>query len=285
MVTLMTALVFSLLVLVVSFFAGIVGALTGLGGGVVIIPALVLLFKVNIHFAMGASLISVIATSSGSSMAYIREGYANLRIGILLESGAVVGALVGAYLVYFVPISILSVILGIVLVFSAYFSLKQKETKKDEKQSHPWAIALNLEGEYPTEGGYKSYHVQHVPLGLGLLTSAGLISGLLGIGAGALKVLAMDKAMHLPYKVSTTTSNFIIGITATVSSGIYLARGYIDPIITFPVLIGVLFGGYTGAKILAKTPSKTLRIIFAIVILIIGIEMIYKGIKGIMGGI
>jgi uncharacterized protein len=278
--SLMTTFDFSLLVLVVSYLAGILGALTGLGGGIVIIPVLVLLFKVNIHYAMGASLISVIATSSGAAMAYLKEGYTNLRIGIFLESGAVVGALVGAYLVSFFPTSIIAVILGIVLIFSAFFSLKRKEAHEKATLSHPWAIALKLEGSYPTEEGYKSYHVRHVPLGLSLLTFAGLISGLLGIGAGALKVLAMDQVMRLPYKVSTTTSNFIIGITATVSSGIYFSRGYINPIITFPVMIGVVFGAYSGAKMLTKMPTKTLRVFFAGVIFIIAIQMIYKGIMG-----
>jgi uncharacterized protein len=277
---LMTTAVFSLLVLIVSYFAGLLGALTGLGGGIVIIPALVLLFKVNIHYAMGASLISVIATSSGASVAYLREGYTNLKIGILLESGAVIGALVGAYLVYFMPTAIIAIILGAVLIFSAFFSLKRRETREVKQTSHPWAIALGLEGHYPTPEGEKSYSVQHVPLGIGLLTIAGLISGLIGIGAGALKVLAMDQAMRLPYKVSTTTSNFIIGITATVSSGIYLARGYIDPIITFPVLIGVVFGAFSGAKLLTKMATRLLRILFAAVIFIIAIQMIYKGILG-----
>lgn len=276
----MTNLLFSVLVFLVSLVAGVLGALTGLGGGIVIIPALVLLFKVNIHYAMGASLISVIATSSGTSAAYLKEGYTNIRIGIFLESGAVIGALVGAYLVSFFPTSILAIILGVVLIFSAYFSLKKKESKVKEKTTHPWAIALQLNGSYPTQQGMKPYQVQNVPLGLSLLTLAGLISGLLGIGAGALKVLAMDLSMGLPYKVSTTTSNFIIGITATVSSGIYLARGYVDPLITFPVLIGVVIGAYCGAKLLTKVATKTLRLIFVCVIFLIAIQMIYKGIMG-----
>lgn len=273
----MTTAVFSILLLIVSYFAGLLGALTGLGGGVVMIPALVLLFNVNIHYAMGASLISVIATSSGSAMAYLRGGYVNLKIGILLECGAVIGAFVGAYLVYYVSTSIIAIILGAVLIVSAIFSLRRQETKESQKPSHPWATALKLE---EPQAGFKPYHVQHVPLGMGLLTIAGLISGLLGIGAGALKVLAMDNVMRLPYKVSTTTSNFIIGITATVSIGVYFARGYIQPIITFPVLIGVVFGAYTGTKVLAKAGTKILRILFAAVIFFIAIEMIYRGSVG-----
>jgi len=276
----MVVWLFSLLVFAVSYLAGIVGALTGLGGGVIIIPVLVLLFKVDIHYAMGASLISIIATSSGSSIAYFRQGYTNLKIGIFLESGAVVGALIGAYLVAFVPTSIIAIVLGVVLIFSAAFSIKKKEHTHEEERSHPWAISLQMDGEYPTNEGLKSYHVQRVPQALSLLTVAGIMSGLLGIGAGALKVLAMDKAMGLPYKVSTATSNFIIGITATVSCGIYLARGYIEPTIAFPVLLGVAIGGYSGAKIFAKLQSKILRLIFTIVILIVAVELIYKGSVG-----
>ncbi len=271
---------FSVLLFVISYFAGIVGALTGLGGGVIIIPALVLLLKVDIHYAMGASLISVIATSSGSSIAYLKQGYTNLKVGIFLESGAVLGALLGAYLVAFVSTSLISILLGVVLIFAAFFSIKKKENGGKEKKSHPWAIALKMEGEYPTEEGFKSYAIQRVPLGLSLLTFAGFMSGLLGIGAGSLKVLAMDKVMDLPYKVSTATSNFIIGITAAVSCGIYLARGYIEPIITFPVLLGVVLGSFSGSKFLEKIKSKWLRLIFAIVIAVVAVELIYKGITG-----
>jgi len=256
------------------------GALTGLGGGVVIIPALVLLFNVNIHYAMGASLIAVIATSSGSSMAYLREGYTNLNIGVFLECGAVVGALVGAYLVSYLPISLIAVILGVVLIFSAFFSLKGHKSIPTGTKQHPWATFFKMNGEYPTQEGNKPYYVQHVPLGFFLLLIAGLLSGLLGIGSGALKVLAMDRAMRIPYKVSTTTSNFMIGITATAGSGIYLARGYINPALIFPVVIGVLFGAYTGAKILKKTKTPTLRTIFALVIFAVAVEMIYQGVTG-----
>jgi uncharacterized protein len=272
--------IFSLLVLVVSYCAGLLGALTGLGGGIVIIPALVLLFKVNIHYAMGASLISVIATSSGSSMAYFREGYTNLNLGIFLECGSVIGALVGAYLVAIVPTSIIGIILGVILIFSAFLSLKGPKENINNQKNDLWAARLNLNSDYPTREGKKAYQVRYVPWGFSLLTIAGFLSGLLGIGAGALKVLAMDRAMRIPYKVSTTTSNFIIGITATVSSGIYLAKGYINPVITFPVLIGVVFGALTGAKILARTKTKVLRIVFAFAILLIAIEMIYKGATG-----
>jgi uncharacterized membrane protein YfcA len=277
----LTILTFSLLLLFVAYLAGLLGALTGLGGGVVLIPALVLLFHVNIHYAMGASLISVIATSSGAALAYLRDGYTNIRIGMFLEVGAVIGAIVGAILVALISSRFIAIIFGIVLLLSAYLTWKRKEDNKSVSQSsHPWAKFLTLNGTYPTSEGYKSYSVQNVPLALIIMTIAGGLSGLLGIGSGALKVLAMDQAMRLPYKVATTTSNFIIGITAAVSTGIYFSHGYIDPGLTFPVVIGVLLGAYTGAKVLAKIHSDRLRMIFGIVVTILAFEMIYKGLMG-----
>lgn len=276
----MTILVFSFLLLAISVLAGLVGALTGLGGGVVIIPALVLLLHINIHYAMGASLISVIATSSGAAVAYLREGYTNIRIGMLLETTAVVGAFIGAILVAFVSKAFIAILFSLVLFMSAYLALKRKEDEEAEATSHPWALKLQLDGTHPTIAGVKKYFVQRVPLALGIMGVAGCLSGLLGIGSGALKVLAMDQAMRLPYKVATSTSNFIIGITAAVSVGVYFANGYIDPGITFPVMIGVTAGSLLGAKILVKMHIRRLRIIFSTVICFLAIQMLYKVLMG-----
>ncbi len=276
----MTILAFSIFLLLLSVIAGLLGSLTGLGGGMVLIPVLVLLFHINIHYAMGASLISVIATSSGSAAAFLREGYTNLRIGMFLETGAALGAICGAFLTSLLPISILALIFGIVMLFSAFLTVIRKEELELDRPSHPWAVKLKMEGIYPTSKGPKAYKVQKVPLALGLMTAAGALSGLLGIGSGAVKVLAMDQAMRLPYKVSTTTSNFLIGITAATSAGIYFKQGYIDPSFTFPVLLGVLTGSLIGAKILAGAKSKNLRIIFSAVISVLAIQMIYKGLTG-----
>jgi uncharacterized membrane protein YfcA len=278
----LTILVFSALLLFFSFFAGLLGALTGLGGGVVIIPVLVLIFHVNIHYAMGASLISVIATSSGTTAAYLREGYTNLRIGMFLEVAAVIGAFAGALLVAFVSKTFLSVIFSFILFFSAYLTIKRKEEHEPYQTSHSLARTLKLNGSYPYQGRMVDYEVQNVPLAFGIMGVAGLIAGLLGIGSGVLKVLAMDQAMRLPYKVSTTTSNFMIGITAAVSAGIYFAQGYINPMIAFPVLIGVIIGAFTGARFLTRIHTRTLRIIFSIVICIMGVEMLYKTISGML---
>lgn len=260
--------------------AGLIGALTGLGGGVVIIPVLVILFHVNIHYAMGASLISVIATSSGTSIAYMREGLMNIRIGLFLETAAVSGALIGALLVAVVSKVFICTLFSLVLFFSAYLTIRRKEGQESYPTSHPWAIALKLDGQFPSYDTIKSYKVQHAPIALLIMGAAGILSGLLGIGSGALKVLAMDQALRLPYKVATTTSNFMIGITAAVSAGVYFAYGYINPAIAFPVMIGVTIGSFFGAKLLRKIHNQILRFIFSIAICFIAIEMLYKAMTG-----
>ncbi|MHB1948606.1 MAG: sulfite exporter TauE/SafE family protein [Gammaproteobacteria bacterium] len=276
----MTILVFSFLLLGTSFLAGLVGSLTGLGGGVVMIPVLVLLFHVNIHYAMGASLISVIATSSGAAAAYLREGYTNLRIGMFLETGAVIGAFIGAILVAYLSKTFIAILFSLVLFVSAFLTIRRKEEIDLDLSPHPWAVRLRLSGRYQTAQGEHTYSVQSVPAALSIMGIAGCLSGLLGIGSGALKVLAMDHAMRLPYKVATSTSNFIIGITAAVSVGVYFSHGYIDPGITFPVMIGVPLGAFLGAKILVKVGSQRLRVFFSAVICLLGLEMLYKAMTG-----
>lgn len=271
---------FSAYLLIVSYVAGLLGSLTGLGGGVVLVPALALLFNVDLHYAMGASLISVIATSSGAAAAFVREGYTNLRIGMFLEVAAVVGALAGAALAAALDEHVIAVIFGAVLLASSYLSWRRKEEHEPDRPSHHWAVKLRLAGSYVTRAGRRKYHVQRVPTGFGLMGMAGVLSGLLGIGSGAVKVLAMDQAMRLPYKVSTATSNFVIGITAAASAGVYFTRGYIDPALTMPVMLGVLVGSVTGARIMVGARSGALRALFGLVILALGIQMIYHGIAG-----
>lgn len=276
----MHLLEFSAYLLIVSYCAGLLGSLTGLGGGVVLVPALALLFNVDLHYAMGASLIAVIATSSGAAAAFVREGYVNLRVGMFLEVAAVIGAIAGAMLAAALNEHVIAVIFGAVLLGSSYLSLRRKEEREPDRASHPWAIALRLDGSYSTRGRRRAYRVRHVPAGFGLMGLAGALSGLLGIGAGAIKVLAMDQAMRLPYKVSTATSNFVIGITAAASAGVYFTRGYIDPGLTMPVVLGVLVGSLTGARIMVGARIDALRILFSLVILALGFEMIYQGIAG-----
>ena len=276
----MTLVEFALLVGAGSLGAGFLGSLTGLGGGVVLVPLLTLVFGVDIRYAIGASLISVIATSSGAAAAYVKEGYTNLRVGMFLEIATTLGALGGAFLAARVPTSWIAVIFGLVLIHSAYLSSRTPDTEAETGASDIWAKRLRLDGSYPTPSGPKAYHVRAVPAGFSIMVVAGTLSGLLGIGSGAIKVLAMDRAMRLPFKVSTTTSNFMIGVTAAASAGVYLNHGYIDPGLAMPVMLGVLLGSVAGARLLAGARTRLLRIIFSLVILLLGIEMIYNGFTG-----
>jgi uncharacterized membrane protein YfcA len=267
----MSNLYFSLALCGTSILAGFLGAMTGLGGGVVIVPALCLLFKVDLHYALGASLISVIATSSGAAAAYVREGYSNIRIGMFLEVATTLGALLGAYLTARVSGKWIGVIFGLVLLYSAWTSLRPASGKAEGHAPDALAMRLNLRGSYPVNGHREAYVAEHVPAAFAIMLGAGTLSGLLGIGSGAVKVLAMDKAMKLPFKVSTTTSNFMIGVTAAASAGVYLTRGYILPGLAMPVTLGVLAGSLIGARVLTMAPVKTIRRAFVVVIVALGI--------------
>jgi uncharacterized membrane protein YfcA len=289
---------FTLVVAIGSFFAGMLGSLTGLGGGVVIVPLLTLVFGVDIRYAIGASLVSVIATSSGAAAAYLREGYSNMRVGMFLEVATTVGALSGAFIAGYVSTSAIAIIFGVVLLYSAYTSFGGPKEPAKGLAPDPVATFLRLDGDFPADrvqgpggatsvavgvaavGAREAYHVRNVPAGFGLMYLAGLLSGLLGIGSGAVKVLAMDQAMKIPFKVSTTTSNFMIGVTAAASAGIYLRRGYIDPGLALPVMLGVLAGALTGALILPGAKVKTLRMVFGVVIAALGVQMIFEGVRG-----
>ena len=263
-----------------SVFAGLLGSLTGLGGGVVLVPFLTLLFGVDIRYAIGASLVSVIATSSGAATAYVREGYSNIRVGMFLEIATTIGATLGAYLVTQVSTSAISIIFGLALLASVYSTISAHTDSIKDDQADPLAARLRLDGTEPAADGPKPYHVHSIPIGFLLMGVAGTLSGLLGIGSGAMKVLAMDRAMRLPFKVSAATSNFMIGVTAAAGAGIYLGKGYIDPGLAMPVMLGVLPGSIIGARILTGARVKSLRILFGLVILGLGIEMIISGLGG-----
>ena len=273
---------FTALVFASSLVAGLLGALTGLGGGVVLVPVLTLMFHVDIRYAIGASLISVIATSSGSAAAYVREGFSNVRIGMFLEVATTIGALCGAWLATRIHTRALAMIFGGVLIYSAYLSWRQtRHPFKAKTTVNPWSDRLRLSGSYPVHGhGMQHYTVDNISAGFATMFGAGTLSGLLGIGSGAVKVLAMDQVMRIPFKVSTTTSNFMIGVTAAASAGIYLHRGYVDPGLAFPVMLGVLAGSLAGARYLARARVSILRTIFTVVILALGMEMIVNGYLG-----
>jgi hypothetical protein len=277
----MTALEFSLVVCALSALAGFLGALTGLGGGVVVVPALTLALGVDIKYAIGASLVSVIATSSGAAAAYVREGLSNIRIGMFLEIATTLGAIFGAFLVGHISTHALAIVFGLVLVQAAFQSLFKGKLESDVPvASDKLGARLRLGGDYPVQGQSVEYGVRNVPVGFGMMFGAGALSGLLGIGSGAVKVLAMDHAMRIPFKVSTTTSNFMIGVTAAASAGLYLSRGFIDPRVAMPVMLGVLGGALLGTKVLVHAPVRTLRIVFGIVILALAIEMVVNGSTG-----
>jgi len=276
----MTILAFSAVLGLASFAAGLLGAMTGLGGGFVIIPLLVVAFGVDIRYAIGASLLSVIATSSGAAAAYVREGFSNIKLGMVLEIATTIGALSGAMLAAHIPTQELAIVFGLVLLCSAYLSGHRARETAGGAAPDRLAVALQLDSTYPTPEGPRLYHVRHIPIGFGLMYMAGVLSGLLGIGSGAVKVLSMDQAMRLPFKVSTTTSNFMIGVTAAASAGVYLHRGYIDPGLGMPVVLGVLAGSMLGARLLNDASTRWLRVIFVWVIVALACEMLYSGVTG-----
>ncbi len=267
-------------ILIASILAGIIGALGGLGGGVLIVPFLTLYFHVPISLAIGASIVSVIATSSGSAAAYVRDKISNIRIGTFLVLFTTTGAILGAFIEHVTPVKVLFFIFGVVLIISVIPMLKKiGEEVPNVEKNDPLAEKLGLYGEYYDSVLKREvkYKVTGVKPGAAMMFMAGTISGLLGIGSGAFKVLAMDLAMRLPIKVSTTTSNFMIGVTAAASAGIYFFTGDVNPFIAAPVAVGVLIGAIIGTKILVRIRSSSVRKIFAIIILIVGLEMILRG--------
>lgn len=264
----------------VSLAAGVIGALAGVGGGILVVPALTILFGVDIRLAIGASIVSVIATSSGAAAAYVRDRMTDMRVGMFLELATTSGAVCGALLAAIVPTAALFILLGVVLLFSALQQvLRLGEEVAPMADVSPLANRLRLVGSYPDSrlGREVPYAAQHVPLGFALMAGAGVVSGLLGIGSGALKVLAMDGAMRLPMKVSSATSNFMIGVTAAASAGIYLGRGDVDPTITAPVALGVLAGATLGARVLPRLANRHVRLVFLPVLVVVGIETLLRG--------
>jgi uncharacterized membrane protein YfcA/uncharacterized membrane protein len=269
------------LVLLCAIVAGTVGAIVGLGGGILVVPLLTLGFGVPIEVAIGASIVSVIATSSGAAAAYVRERITNLRVGMFLEVATTIGAVSGAFLAIVLQATWLFILFGFVLLVSAApLIVRIGEELPRNIVSDRFARQLALPNTYHDErlGRDVAYGVTHVPAGFGMMYIAGVISGLLGIGSGTFKVLAMDAAMRLPMKVSTTTSNFMIGVTAAASAGIYFQRGAINPLIAAPVALGVLAGATLGAQVLARLSNMAIRKIFVPVLVLIALEMLVRGI-------
>jgi len=278
-----TPLLFVLLVALISFVAGTLGSLLGLGGGLIVVPALTLLLGIDIRLAIGASIISVIATSSGAAAAYVRDHLANLRVAMFLELGTTSGAITGAWVAGMLHPRWLFVLFGSILGYSALAMLKPRRREAGKHHAQTLlARKLRLRGSYfdDARDAEVVYEPTRPAVGLGLMYVAGIVSGLLGIGSGALKVPAMDLAMELPIKVSTATSNFMIGVTAAASAGLYFARGQIDPFVAAPVAIGVLAGAFVGSRLLSRLSSRALRMTFVAVLVAVSLQMLVKGIRG-----
>ncbi|MDR1896992.1 MAG: sulfite exporter TauE/SafE family protein [Prevotellaceae bacterium] len=273
---------FILILFVGAIVAGFVGSLTGLGGGVVIIPLLTFGLGVDIRYAVGTALVTSIATSSGAAIAYIKEKITNVRIGMFLEIATTLGAVAGALIAVYLNKQYLAVIFGCVLIFSALRMTVKKAAQDSDDNTGTSRIAekLKLNGSYPTAQGVVRYRVKNVIAGYFIMMGAGVLSGLFGIGSGAFKVLAMDTVMKIPFKVSATTSNFMVGVTAAASAVVYFRRGYIDPGLAMPVVTGVLLGAFLGSKILPKASVAKLKLFFGIVISFLAVSMIYNGITG-----
>ena len=279
----MTPIEFVALCFGVSLVAGVLGSLLGLGGGLIVIPALTLLLKIDIRYAIGASIVSVIATSSGAAAAYVRERMTNLRVAMVLEMATTLGALTGGYLAGRIGGRWLHIIFGVVMGYSALMMLRERRLLSGgADRPAPWADRLRLHGSYYDEAlkAEVPYRVVGTRVGLGLMYVAGIVSGLLGIGSGALKVPAMDLAMRLPIKVSSATSNFMIGVTAAASAGLYFSRGDIDPFVAAPVAAGVLVGATIGSRLLGQLKGKVIRVVFVVVLLYVSAQMLLKGILG-----
>jgi uncharacterized membrane protein YfcA len=277
----MSPVVFGTTLFGVSLGAGFLGSLIGLGGGIVIVPALTLLYGIDIRYAIGASIVSVIATSSGAAAAYVRERLTNLRTGMFLELGTTTGAITGAFVAGVLRGRWLFVIFGVVMGYSAVAMLRRVHQPDQPVPADRWADRLRLHGSYfdQARGVEVAYRVTRTWVGLGLMYLAGMISGLLGIGSGALKVPAMDLAMRIPIKVSSATSNFMIGVTAAASAGVYFARGDIDPIIAAAVAMGVTLGATLGSRVLTRAHSHMIRLVFVVVLLIVSAQMVWKGLR------
>jgi uncharacterized membrane protein YfcA len=278
----MTPLSFTLVTFAVSVVAGVLGSLLGLGGGIIVVPALTLLLHIDIRYAIGASIVSVIATSSGAAAAYVRERMTNLRVAMVLEIATTTGAITGAYVAGRVAGRWLFIIFGLIMGYSAVAMFRKRHQLGGALvPADPWADRLALHDSYYDEAAEQeiSYRVTRTPLGFVLMYVAGIVSGLLGIGSGALKVPAMDLAMGLPIKVSTATSNFMIGVTAAASAGVYFARGDIDPFVAAPVACGVLLGATAGSHLLGRLQSRVIRVIFVIVLLWVSAEMLIRGLR------
>ena len=271
--------------MLIAVLAGFLGSLVGLGGGIIITPALTILFGFDIKYAIGASIIAVIATSSGSAIAFVKDHVSNMRVGMLLEVFTTAGGVVGALMAGVFSSKLLYIFFSLILLNSFYGMLKKTglitKVKKEEEivENDKYAEKYKLNSSYYDKAINKTidYNVTNVPQGSLVMFGAGFASGLLGIGSGAFKVVALDTYMKLPIKVSTATSNFMMGVTATASALIYFFNGTINPVVAAPIAIGTLIGSRTGAKVMQRLDAKYIRYIFLPILLFTIINMFLKG--------
>lgn len=271
--------------MLIAVFAGFLGSLVGLGGGIIITPALTILFGFDIKYAIGASIVAVIATSSGSAIAFVKDHVSNMRVGMLLEVFTTAGGVVGALMAGVFSSKLLYIFFSLILLNSFYGMLKKTglitKVKKEEEiiENDKYADKYKLNSTYydKATGETVKYNVTNVPQGSLVMFGAGFASGLLGIGSGAFKVVALDTYMKLPIKVSTATSNFMMGVTATASALIYFFNGTINPVVAAPIAIGTLIGSRTGAKVMQRLDAKYIRYIFLPILLFTIINMLLKG--------
>lgn len=261
--------------------AGFAGALSGLGGGAFLVPALVILIGLPMQAAVGASLLAVVATSAGASVAFVRDGWTNLRVAIVLECATVTGAIAGAWLAGMVSPAFLEALFALVMLQSAYFSMRKRDFDV-LPASDRLCERLELGGEFPGDYGEPvPYGVSNLPGGSAIMVLAGVMSGLLGIGSGALKVIAMDQMMGLPLKVSSATSNFMIGVTAGAGALVFLSRGDVVPMVAAPVALGVTAGAIAGSKLLPYANVRWLRAGFALILVLVAAEMGWRAFGGV----
>lgn len=276
----MSPLLYFAVLYLTAVVAGALGALLGLGGGVLLVPALTLAFGLDIREAIGASIVSVVATSSGAAATYVKERLTNLRLGMFLESATTTGAVVGAVAAGLIGGPALFFIFAVVMVYAAAMMFRRSRVMS-ESPTQPDALArrLRLSSQYDdaAEGRSIAYGVTGVPLGYALALAAGGVSGLLGIGGGVIKVPAMNLVMRVPLKVASATSDLMIGVTAATGAAIYFARGDINPFLAAPVAMGVLCGTVVGTRLMARLPSARLQVIFALVLVVVAVEMMLRG--------
>jgi uncharacterized membrane protein YfcA len=279
----MTVWQFTAAVAMAGAATGFLGSLTGLGGGFIVVPVLTLGFGVDLRYAIGASLICIIATSTGAAARYVRDGFSNIRIGMFLEVATSVGAVLGAWIAPALPATAIGGLFGVVLLYAAWQSIRRTQDSEGAQGSDRLATLLKLRGSYPAPGGPVHYDPRRVPLGFAVMTVAGMLTGLLGAGSGLMKVIALDQVMGLPFKVAATTSSFMIGVTAAAAAGVHLSRGNIDPAVAMPVALGVMAGTMLGARVLPTARPRRLRLLFAVLLAVVGAQMIYTSAAGRLG--